>query len=137
MKASVRPKTAKEIRRTADKARSRDSLQALSKLTRVVDGRRRLVSDPPLLVPIDALVGEAEARNYEQKMAALIDDYRESLNVSVRVLAHRFRYAGLARKVVGGGSVGLRAWVVLTLGRDSDDPLGLQVKEAQPSVLEP
>jgi uncharacterized protein (DUF2252 family) len=136
VKASVRPKTAKEIRRTADEARSRDSLQALSKLTRVVDGRRRLVSDPAL-VPIDELVGEAEARNYEQEMAALIDDYRESLNVSVRVLAHRFRYAGLARKVVGGGSVGLRAWVVLTLGRDSDDPLGLQVKEAQPSVLEP
>ena len=103
----------------------------------MVDGRRRLVSDRPLLVPIDELVGEAEARNYEQKMAALIEDYRESLNVSVRVLAHRFRYAGIARKVVGVGSVGLRAWVVLTLGRDSDDPLVLQVKEAQPSALEP
>lgn len=98
---------------------------------------RRLVSDPPLLVPIDELVGESEANSYEQKMAALIDAYHESLNISVQLLARRFRYVGMARKVVGVGSVGLRSWVVLTLGRDGDGPLVLQVKEAQPSVLEP
>ena len=69
-------------------------------------------------------------------MAALIDTYEKTLNVSVQLLARRFRYAGMARKVVGVGSVGLRSWVVLTLGRDDDDPLVLQVKEAQPSVLE-
>jgi uncharacterized protein (DUF2252 family) len=137
LQASVSDSEAEEIRRAADKARSRDSLKALAKLTRVVDGRRRLVSDPPLLVPIDELVGESEANSYEQKMAALIDAYHESLGISVQLLARRFRYAGMARKVVGVGSVGLRAWVVLTLGRDGDDPLVLQVKEAQASVLEP
>ena len=136
LQASVSPKVAARIQRAADKARSRDSLHALSKLTCVVDGRRRLVSDPPLLIPVEELVGEADARLYEQKMAALIDTYEDTLNVSVQLLARRFRYAGMARKVVGVGSVGLRSWVVLTLGRDDDDPLVLQVKEAQPSVLE-
>ena len=124
------------IRRTVAKALSRDNLEALAKLTRLVDGQRQLASDPPLLVPIDELVGEAEARRNEQQMSALIDVYRESLDASRRGLARRFRYAGLARKVVGVGSVGTRAWVVLLLGRDDGDPLLMQVKEAQPSVLE-
>jgi uncharacterized protein (DUF2252 family) len=124
------------IRQTAAKARTRDSLQALTKLTRVVDGRRRLASDPPLLIPIDELVGEAQARRYEQQMSVLIDEYRQSLDPSRRELAGRFRYAGGARKVVGVGSVGTRAWVVLLLGRDDGDPLLMQVKEAEPSVLE-
>jgi len=124
------------IRRTAAKAHTRDNLQALSKLTRVVDGRRRLASDPPLLIPIDELVGEEQARRYEQQMSVLIDEYRQSLDSSRRGLAGRFRYAGGARKVVGVGSVGTRAWVVLLLGRDDSDPLLMQVKEAEPSVLE-
>ena len=124
------------IRRTAAKARTRDNLQALSKLTRVVDGRRRLASDPPLLIPIDELVGEAQARRYEQQMSVLFDEYRQSLDSSRRRLAGRFRYVGGARKVVGVGSVGTRAWVVLLLGRDDSDPLLMQVKEAEPSVLE-
>jgi len=125
------------IRRTAAKAHTRDNLQALSKLTRVVDGRRQLASDPPLLIPIDELVGEAQARRYEQQMGVLIDGYRQSLDSSRRGLASRFRYAGRARKVVGVGSVGTRAWVVLLLGRDDQDPLLMQVKEAEPSVLKP
>ena len=124
------------IRRTAAKARTRDNLQALSKLTRVVDGRRQLASDPPLLIPIDELVGERQARRYEQKMSVLVDEYRQSLDSSRRGLAGRFRYAGGARKVVGVGSVGTRAWVILLLGRDDSDPLLMQVKEAEPSVLE-
>ena len=90
LQASVSGKAAEEIRRAADKARSRDSLKALSNLTRVVDGRRRLVSDPPLLIPIDELVGETEANSYEQKMVALIDAYHESLNISVQLLSRRF-----------------------------------------------
>jgi uncharacterized protein (DUF2252 family) len=137
LEASVEPKYAQAIRRTAVKARSRDNLEALSKLTRLVDGDRRLVSDPPLLIPIDELVGEAEARRHEQQMSVLFDEYRHSLDASRRGLVGRFRYAGLARKVVGVGSVGTRAWVVLLLGRDDGDPLLMQVKEAQPSVLEP
>jgi uncharacterized protein (DUF2252 family) len=127
---------AQEIRRTAAKARTRDNLEELSKLTVVVDGRRKLASDPPLLIPIDELVGEAQARRYEQQMNVLIDEYRTSLEPSRRQLMGRFRFVGGARKVVGVGSVGTRAWVVLLLGRDDDDPLLMQVKEAEPSVLE-
>ena len=127
---------AQAIRRTAAKAHTRDSLQALSKLTRIVDGRRRLASDPPLLIPVDELVGEEQARQYEQQMSVLIDEYRQSLDPSRRRLIGRFRYVGGARKVVGVGSVGTRAWVVLLLGRDDNDPLLMQVKEAEPSVME-
>ena len=136
LEATVDQTFAQAIRRTAAKARSRDSLQALSKLTRLVDGRRRLASDPPLLIPIDELVGEANARLHEAHMGALFDTYRESLDTSRRRLVGRFRYTGMARKVVGVGSVGTRAWVVLLLGHDNHDPLLMQVKEAQPSVFE-
>jgi uncharacterized protein (DUF2252 family) len=136
LEAGVDQTYAQAIRRTAAKAQSRDSLQALSKLTRLVDGRRRLASDPPLLIPIEELVGEAEARVHEKHMGALFDAYEESLQPSRRMLVHRFRYTGMARKVVGVGSVGTRAWVVLLLGHDDQDPLLMQVKEAQPSALE-
>lgn len=127
---------ARMIRRTAARARTRDHLQALSKLTRVVDGRRRLVSDPPLLVPIEELVGEVEARRHEQQMGLLLDAYAESLEPTRAEVIRRFDYAGMARQVVGVGSVGTRVWVVLLWGRDEQDPLLMQVKEAQPAVLE-
>jgi uncharacterized protein (DUF2252 family) len=134
--ASVDPKYARAIRRTAAIAHTRDNLEALSKLTTSVNGQRRLASDPPLLVPIDELVGEEQARRHEEQMGALVDEYRESLAAGRHHLITRFRYAGMARKVVGVGSVGMRAWVIMLLGRDNDDPLLLQVKEAQHSVLE-
>jgi uncharacterized protein (DUF2252 family) len=127
---------AQAIRRTAAKARTRDNLEELSKLTKIVDGRRTLASDPPLLITIDELVGEAKARRYEQHLSVLFDEYRQSLEPSRRQLMSRFRFVGGARKVVGVGSVGTRAWVVLLLGRDDDDPLLMQVKEAEPSVFE-
>ena len=134
--ASVDPRFGHQIRRTAAKAWSHGHLQALAQLTRLVDGRRRLASDPPLLVSIDELVGEAQARAHEQHMGVLIGTYIQSLDAARRMLFSRFRYEGMARKVVGVGSVGTRAWIVLMLGRDEDDPLLLQVKEAQLSVLE-
>jgi uncharacterized protein (DUF2252 family) len=134
--ASVDSTFGHQIRRTAAKAKSRNHLQALAELTRLVDGQRRLASDPPLLVPIDELVGEAEAHAHEHHMGVLIRTYLQSLETNRRVLANRFRYVGMARKVVGVGSVGTRAWIVLMMGRDENDPLLLQVKEAQPSVLE-
>lgn len=108
--ASVDPKFARAIRRTASKAHTRDSLEELAKLTHLVGGQRRLVSDPPLLVPIQELVGEVDALRHEQQMGALIDAYRESLDTDRARLISRFRYAGMARKVVGVGSVGTRAW---------------------------
>ena len=136
LEASVNPTFRRQIRRTAAKARTRDNLQANAKLTRVVDGRRRLASDPPLLVPIGELVGEAEARAHDEQMGNLIDAYMQSLEVGRRTLITRFTYSGMARKVVGVGSVGTRTWIVLLLGRDDKDPLLLQVKEAERSVLE-
>ena len=132
----VDPTYARAIRRTAAKARTRDNLEELPKLTRIVDGRRRLASDPPLLVPIDELVGEEQARLYEQHLSVLFDQYQQSLEPHRRRLMGRFRVAGGARKVVGVGSVGMRAWVLLLLGRDDDDPLLMQVKEAEASVFE-
>jgi len=134
--ASVDSTFRHEIRRTAAKAKSRNHLQALAQVTRLVDGRRRLASDPPLLVPIEELVGEAEAHAHERHMGALIRTYVQSLDAHRRVLVNRFRYLGMARKVVGVGSVGTRVWIVLMVGRDDNDPLLMQVKEAQPSVLE-
>jgi uncharacterized protein (DUF2252 family) len=134
--ATVDRRYAQEIRKTAAKARSRTNLKELSKLTELVDGKRRLISDPPLIIPIDELVGKTDARKHEQRMSELVEAYQQSLAPSRRSLVTRFRYAGMARKVVGVGSVGIREWVVMLMGRDDTDPLLLQVKEAQPSVLE-
>ena len=136
LKTSVSPKYGGRGRHAAARSRTRDHLQALAKLTHVVDGRRRLISDPPLLIPIDELVGEDDARRHEQQMGALLDAYEHSLDAARRMLIRRFRYAGMARQVVGVGSVGTRVWVVLLWGHDDNDPLLMQVKEAQPSVLE-
>jgi uncharacterized protein (DUF2252 family) len=134
--ASVDRAFGRQIRREAAKARSRGQLQALNHLTRVVGARRRLVSDPPLLVPIGELVGAADAAEHERQMGTLMSSYAQSLDGHCRTLMSRFSYVEMARKVVGVGSVGTRAWIVLLLGRDDQDPLLLQVKEAQPSVLE-
>jgi uncharacterized protein (DUF2252 family) len=117
------------------KARSKDSLRALSRLSHRVGGRRRIVSDPPLIVPIEELVGTAVP--VEPALRSLLATYRKSLDGDRRVIAARYEYADAAHKVVGVGSVGARAWIILLLGRDGDDPLFLQAKEAQRSVLEP
>ena len=115
------------------KARLNDSKRAFSKLTHEVDGKPRIVSDPPLIVPL-AELGEDDA---EASVLAMFRRYRRSLQPDRRVLLDRFRYLDLARKVVGIGSVGSRCWMMLLLGRDARDPLFLQIKEAEPSVLEP
>ncbi|OBC00108.1 hypothetical protein A5784_21520 [Mycobacterium sp. 852013-50091_SCH5140682] len=136
LQASVDTKFAKAIQQTAAKARTHDSLQAVSKLTEIVDGQSRLISHPPLVMPIEELVGAAQAHQYEQHMEPFMQRYRDSLQDSRRPLIERYRYVAMARKVVGVGSVGLRAWIMLLVGRDNDDPLLLQMKEAQPSVME-
>jgi hypothetical protein len=118
------------------KIRTKDSLRAFSKLTEVVDGEPRIVSDPPLIVPIDELAG-GDAGRVRDGAQNLIRAYRRTLAADRRKLLERFRFVDLARKVVGVGSVGTRAWIVLMLGRDGEDPLFLQAKEAQASVLEP
>jgi uncharacterized protein (DUF2252 family) len=122
---------------TVAKARTRDSLQAFSKLTHEVDGRRRIVSDPPLIVPIEELVASDVGRaDLNGELRALIRSYRRTLETDRRELLESFDYVHAARKVVGVGSVGTRAWILLLLGRDGQDPLFLQAKEAQESVLE-
>ena len=119
-----------------DKARTRDSLQAMNKLTRVVDGELRFVSDPPLLVPSEDLFAQETNDALRDSFHQLIRGYRHSLQSDRRHLLEEFRFIQIARKVVGVGSVGTRAWVLLLVGKDNGDPLILQAKEAEASVLE-
>ncbi|MGZ4773365.1 MAG: DUF2252 domain-containing protein, partial [Ilumatobacteraceae bacterium] len=129
---------AKAAQKAARKAHTRDSLQALSKLAEKVDGRYRIVSQPPIVVPLRDLgpsvglsIDEIERAVHEQFRA-----YRATLQDDRRLLLERFEIVDMARKVVGVGSVGTRAFIVLLQGRDQRDPLFLQVKEATASVLE-
>ena len=115
----------------------RTALRALAKLTEVVDGERRIVRDPPLIVPIEDIVTGIQREEVEHFVRTVIRSYRRTLTADRRRLLERYRYVHAARKVVGVGSVGTRAWIVLMLGRDDTDPLILQLKEAQASVLEP
>jgi uncharacterized protein (DUF2252 family) len=118
------------------KARTRDNLRAFRKLTERADGDLRFVSDPPLLVPLEDLILTDEARHQiERSVRKLIKKYRRTLADEHHPL-EEYRYLHTARKVVGVGSVGTRAWVILMMGVDDKDPLILQAKEAQPSVLE-
>jgi uncharacterized protein (DUF2252 family) len=128
------PKMGKRVAATVGKARTRDSMQALGKLTEVVDGRRRIMSAPPLLVPAEEL-GGTQPETIERLVADTLEGYSRSLLPERAHLLAQYRYVHLARKVVGVGSVGTRAYVVLLEGRDADDALFLQIKEAQPSVL--
>jgi hypothetical protein len=112
-------------------------MTSYEKLTHEVDGEPRIVSDPPLIVPVDELETTAPEAQREQVARAFLRGYSESLSSDRRVLLGRYRLVDLARKVVGVGSVGLQTWIALLLGRDGDDPLFLQLKEAQPSVLAP
>jgi uncharacterized protein (DUF2252 family) len=120
------------------KARRKTSLRAVRKLTERVDGELRFRSVPPLLVPLrelfDAAPGTREETDFARK---LLDEYASSLGADHRYLFETYRFVDMARKVVGVGSVGTRAWVFLLAGREGKDPLVLQAKEAQPSVLEP
>ncbi len=118
------------------KSRTKDSLQALAKLTTVVDGQRRIISDPPLVVPLAELLSESEAERMMQALHGLVRSYRRTLQSDRRHLLEDYELVDVARKVVGVGSVGTRAWILLLQGRDGNDPLFLQAKEAEASVLE-
>jgi uncharacterized protein (DUF2252 family) len=130
-------KQLKRFERNIAKARSKDSLRAFSKLTTSVDGEPRIASDPPLIVPIEEVASGVEEAAIEEFVRGAIRSYRKALTADRRRLLERYRYVHAARKVVGVGSVGTRAWIMLMLGRDENDPLFLQLKEAQASVLEP
>ena len=131
-------KLLKRAKRSFEKARTKDSLQALSKLTEMVDGRYRIVSQPPIVIPLRDLAatyGLAPV-DVDQMIHDQFRAYRGTLQKDRRHLLERFQIIDIARKVVGVGSVGTRAWIVLLQGRDEQDPLFLQVKEASTSVLE-
>jgi uncharacterized protein (DUF2252 family) len=120
------------------KARTRDSTRDVARLTSLVDGRPRITSNPPLVVPLDEMVPEqADHAAVGSELHHLITGYRRTLATDRRVLLEQFEIVDMARKVVGVGSVGTRCWIVLMRGRDSSDLLFLQVKEAQESVLSP
>jgi uncharacterized protein (DUF2252 family) len=122
--------------RNLARARTKDSLQAYEKLTHEVGGRRRIISDPPLIVPMDEFVKGARREQLEQQVREIIRGYRSSLQADRRHVLEGYNFADMAHKVVGVGSVGARTWVILLLGRDDQDPLFLQAKEVHPSVLE-
>ena len=131
-------KEAKRAEKVVKKARTRDSLQALSKLGELVDGRYRIMSQPPIVVPERELAASygLSPDEVERAVREQFRAYRATLEDDRRHLLERFQFLDLARKVVGVGSVGTRAFIVLLQGRDEQDPLFLQVKEATASVLE-
>jgi uncharacterized protein (DUF2252 family) len=136
LRSQLKARQRKVMDKGLSKARTRDSMEQLGKLTVLVDGEPRIISDPPLLVPIEELLPNRVERNaLESQVSELIGKYRRTLETNRRHLLDQYVFADLARKVVGVGSVGTRCWIVLMLGRDHADPLFLQVKEANESVL--
>jgi uncharacterized protein (DUF2252 family) len=140
VRADLEPQMKARQRKMADlamaKARTRDSMQEVAKLTRMVDGRPRIIADPPLLVPItDLLPEQTDQQAFQEQIKHLLAGYQRTLETDRRYLLEQFVFADMARKVVGVGSVGTRCWIVLLRGRDDSDPLFLQVKEAEASVL--
>ena len=136
VRASMKKAQVKQFEKNMAKARSKDSIKAFSKLVQVVDGRPRLVGDPPLIVPINDLLPDWEYHQVDESIHNMLRSYRSTLAGDHRHLLEGFRYADAARKVVGVGSVGTRAWILLMLGNEDGDPLFLQAKEAEASVLE-
>ena len=134
--SQFKPKLVKRADKQLAKARTKDSMTAFSKLTEVVDGKTRIVDQSPLIVPARELASGDEFERLWGMLQGVLRGYRETLEYDRRVLLENFELTDLAHKVVGVGSVGTRAWIGLYLGRDGQDPLFLQVKEAESSVLE-
>ncbi len=134
LRAQLAREQVKRTEKVIAKARTRDSTQALAKLTTVVDGRRSIISQPPLIVPVEELYGDVRADTLYRQLHELVLSYGHTLQSDRRHLLHQFSLVQVARKVVGVGSVGTRAWILLLESADGD-PLFLQAKEAQASVL--
>jgi uncharacterized protein (DUF2252 family) len=135
--AQLKSGQAKRFEKNVAKAQAKDSMKAFNKLVQMVDGQPKLVSDPPLIVPLEELLPDLAYHHVEDALRELLNSYRRSLSGDHRHLLEGFRFVEAARKVVGVGSVGTRAWIVLMMGNNDGDPLFLQAKEAQASVLEP
>ena len=135
LQAQVKAERFKAAEGLLAKAHTRDSTQALGKLTTVVDGRRRIISDPPMIVPVEDVFADVAADAIYEQLRAVLGKYRRTLQSDRRHLLGQFTLVQVARKVVGVGSVGTRAWILLMDALDGVEPLFLQAKEAQPSVL--
>ena len=134
-RSQVKAKRLKAAEALLAKAHTRDSTQALDKLTTLVDGRRRIISDPPMIVPVEEVFADVQADALYEQLSGVLGKYRRTLQSDRRHLLEQFTMIQVARKVVGVGSVGTRAWIVLMDALDGVEPLFLQAKEAQPSVL--
>ncbi len=134
-RSQIKAKRLKAGEKLLAKAHTRDSMQALDKLTTVVDGRRQIIADPPMIVPIEEVFADVQADALREQLRAVLSKYQRSLQSDRRHLLEQFAMVQVARKVVGVGSVGTRAWIVLMETGDGIEPLFLQAKEAQPSVL--
>ena len=134
-RSEVKAKRLREFGKLMAKAHTRDSTQVLGKLTTVTDGQRRIISTPPTVVPVEEVFSDVQADAIYDQVRAVLGKYRRSLQSDRRHLLGQFRLVQVARKVVGVGSVGTRAWIVLMDAGDGNEPLFLQAKEAQPSVL--
>ncbi len=134
--SQLKPRIVKRTEKALAKARTRDSMSAFSKLTQLVDGEPRIRADPPLVVPVVHLAEGREREETFESLGAILSSYLASLDYHRRVLLEQFELVDVARKVVGVGSVGTRAWIALFMGRDGGDPLFMQLKEAESSVLE-
>ena len=133
--SQIKAKRFKEAQTLLAKAHTADSTKALRKLTTVLDGQRRIISQPPMIMPIEEVFAEVQADAIYEQIRAVLGKYRRTLQSDRRHLLEQFTLVQVARKVVGVGSVGTRAWIVLMDAGDGTEPLFLQAKEAQPSVL--
>jgi uncharacterized protein (DUF2252 family) len=133
----LRLKGLKRLDQRVAAAHAKDNARALERLTQRVDGQLQIVSSPQLVVRLEELLPAEEHRRLDGLVRDFIRNYRQTLLIDRRRLVEEYRYVDIARKVVGVGSVGTRAWIILLVGRDESDPLFLQIKEAQASVLEP
>jgi uncharacterized protein (DUF2252 family) len=134
--ADGKTKKAKKASKEAIKARGKDSMHVLGKLTETIDGRTRIKSDPPFVIPLRVMSADLKPDDVEQLVRNVMKDYVKSVPDSFAVLLHRYHYVDMAFKVVGVGSVGTRCFIVFLEGRDDSDPLFLQIKQADKSALE-
>ncbi len=131
----MKKKAFKAAKRHLDKAHTSDSTKALRKLTSAVDGRRQIISDPPMIAPIEEVYADVRVDAIYDEVRAVLANYRRTLELDRQHLLEQFTLVQVARKVVGVGSVGTRTWIALLDAGDGAEPLFLQAKEAQPSVL--
>jgi uncharacterized protein (DUF2252 family) len=134
VKSQLKATRVKDTEAMLKKAHTHDSMQALSKLTTLTDGQRQIISDPPTIVPVEELYADVQVSAIYQQIQSVLSKYKRTLESDRRHLLDQFRLVQVARKVVGVGSVGTRAWIAL-MQADGTEPLFLQAKEAQESVL--